>query len=78
MAAEDGVLEPALSETPAIVQEQLTRRRLTEAFVRIVISTLLLPDYRATSVPDLLAALWGPRAGIEAQADAASTGRGRR
>jgi hypothetical protein len=41
-------------------------------------ATLLLPDYRATSVPDLLAALWGPRAGIEAQADAASTGRGRR
>jgi hypothetical protein len=26
--------------------------------VSLVISTLLLPDYRATSVPDLLAALW--------------------
>ena len=27
-------------------------------WLSLVIATLLLPDYRATSVPDLLAALW--------------------
>jgi AcrR family transcriptional regulator len=56
-------LAPAIEQTPASVNGTHTREQLAELFLRVVVSTLMVPGSTGSEIPAVIESVWSPRTG---------------